>query len=98
MAGGRRKYTREFKVDAIKRVVEDGQPQRQVAADLGISPNTLSSWKRAYLQDPNQAFPGNGRQKSEESELVRLRRELSAARRENEFLKKVAGFFARERK
>jgi transposase len=92
----RRRYSREFKIDAIKRIVEDGQPQSHVARDLGISINTLAGWKRAYLEDTEQAFPGNGRQKPDDAELTRLRREVARLKRENEILKKAAAYFARE--
>lgn len=96
MAATRRKYPREFKVDAVRRVVEDGQSQTHVARDLGIPVNTLAMWKRQYLSDPEQSFPGNGRQKADEAEVTRLRRELARLKRENEILKKAAAYFARE--
>ncbi len=96
MSVTRRRYSREFKIDAIKRIVEDGQPQSHVARDLGISINTLAGWKRAYLEDTAQAFPGNGRQKPDDAELTRLRREVARLKRENEILKKAAAYFARE--
>lgn len=96
MSVTRRRYPREFKIDAIKRVLEDGQPLTHVARDLGISANTLVGWKREYLDDSEQAFPGNGRQKSDDAELTRLRRENARLKRENEILKKAAAYFARE--
>lgn len=96
MAVTRRRFAREYKIDAVKRILEDGQPQSHVARDLGISINTLAGWKRAYLEDTEQAFPGNGRQKTDEAELTRLRRELARLKRENEILKKAAAYFARE--
>jgi len=96
MSAMRRRYPREFKIDAIKRVLEDGQPQGHVARDLGISVNTLAGWKREYLEDAEQAFPGNGRQKPDEAELTRLRRENARLKRENEILKKAAAYFARQ--
>jgi transposase len=52
MSVTRRRYPREFKVDAVRRVVEDGQPQTHVARDLDIPVNTLAMWKRQYLTDP----------------------------------------------
>jgi len=47
MSPTRRSYPREFKIDAVRRVLEDGQPQSHVARDLGVSANTLAGWKRA---------------------------------------------------
>ena len=96
MSVTRRRYPREFKIDAIKRVLEDGQPQAQVARDLGIPANTLAVWKREYLGDAEQSFPGNGRQKPDDAEITRLRREVERLKRENEILKNAAAYFARE--
>jgi len=95
MAGRRNQHTREFKLQAVKRIVEDGQRQSQVAADLGISANTLSTWKKAYQKDAEEAFPGHGRQTTEQAELTRLRREVVRLRREIDILKKATAYFAR---
>lgn len=96
MAGPRRTYSREFKIEAIRRVIEDGIPQTHVARELGISPNTLSSWKREFLADTEHAFPGQGKQKPDDEELTRLRRENARLKRELEILKKAAAYFAKE--
>lgn len=96
MAGSRRTYTREFKIEALRRVIEDGVPQTHVARELGISPNTLSSWKREYQADTEHAFPGHGQQKPDDAELTRLRRENARLKRELEILKKAAAYFAKE--
>jgi len=95
VAGKRSKYPREFKVEAIKRVIEDRVPQAHVARELGISINTLALWKREYLKDPEHSFPGNGKQKPDDAELTRLKRELARAREEIEILKKAAAYFAK---
>lgn len=95
MAVKRKTYPREFKIEAVKRVVEDRVPQAHVARELGISINTLAGWKRAYLEDPEQSFPGNGKQKPDDAELTRVKRELARAREEIEILKKAAAYFAK---
>jgi len=95
MAGKRKKYPREFKIEAIKRMIEDRVPQSHVARELGISVNTLAGWKRAYLEDPEQSFPGNGRQKPEDAELTRLKRENARLKEDLEILKKAAAYFAK---
>lgn len=95
MADKRKKYPREFKIEAVKRVVEDRVPQSHVARELGISINTLAGWKRAFLDDPEQSFPGNGKQKPDDAELTRVKRELARAREEIEILKKAAAYFAK---
>lgn len=96
MSGTRRSCTREFKLEAVRRVVEDGVTQRHVAQELGVSPNTLASWKRQFLDDPEHSFPGHGKQKPDDEERTRLRRENARLRREIEILKKAAAYFARE--
>ena len=95
MTRQRKSYPREFKLDAIKRVLEDKVPQAQVARQLGVSINTLAGWKRAYLDDPEQSFPGHGRQKPDEAELTRLKRENARLKEELEILKKAAAYFAK---
>jgi transposase len=67
-----------------------------VARELGVSVNTLSRWKREYEGDPQESFPGQGRQKLEDAELTRLRRENARLKRELEILKKAAAYFAKE--
>jgi transposase len=91
----RKTYPREFKIEAVKRVIEDRVPQAHVARELGISINTLAGWKRACLDDPEQSFPGNGRQKADDAEKTRLRREIARLREELEILKKAAAYFAK---
>jgi len=96
MAGRRKQYSSELKIEAVKRIVEDGQRQSQVAADLGITVTTLSAWRKAYAQDAAAAFPGHGRQTPEQAELTSLRRENARLKRQVEILKKATAFFANE--
>lgn len=96
MSRGRKQFTREFKLQAVKRIVEDGQRQSQVAADLGITVTTLSAWRKAFAQDAGAAFPGHGKQTPEQAELTALRRENARLKRQVEILKKATAFFASE--
>lgn len=96
MAQERRHFTREFKIEAVRRILEDGQAVSHVARDLGVNANLVGRWKREFLSDQKCSFPGRGYQTSEQEELTRLRRENERLRRENEFLKKTAAFFAKE--
>jgi len=98
VADKRKKYPREFKIEAVKRVVEDRVPQSHVARELGISINTLAGWKRAYLDDPEHTFPGHGRQKPDDAEVTQLKRRLAKALEEIEILKKAAAYFAKHSK
>lgn len=97
MGKSRRKHSREFKVEAVKQVVESGRPLSEVARGLGVNPGLLSRWKADYVASPTSSFPGNGNVNSYEQEIRRLRRELSVAQQERDILKKAALFFAKVR-
>lgn len=92
----RRGFSREFKVEAVRQVVERERTVAEVARDLEISRNVLYRWKRQLTAETDAAFQGNGRLPPEQAELRRLRRELATAREERDFLKKAIAFFAKE--
>ena len=94
--GQRRQFDREFKLEAVRLVVEDGGRLSEVARNLGISAKMLSRWKREYLDDSEHAFRGKGCLRPQDEELRRLKHELSVAREECEILKKVLAIFSRE--
>ena len=75
MARRRRSYTREFKVEAVKLVTEQGYSVAEAARSLGIGENLLRSWKQALEKQADQAFPGNGKFPAIEVELRQLRAE-----------------------
>lgn len=93
----RRTFTREFKLEAVRQVVERGRALAEVARELGIHASLLSVWKRELLADQAEAFPGRGRLKPTEEEYRRLERENRSLRQEIEFLKKTAAYFAKDR-
>ncbi len=95
---GRRTFDRDFKLGAVKMVIEGGKTVRQVSEDLGISQNTLLHWKKKYLSDKQNSFPGKGYQKPEDAEKARLLKELALTREERDILKKAVAFFARYQK
>lgn len=92
----RRKYTKEFKIEAVQLAEESEVPVDEVARELGIHPNTLYKWRREYLADGEAAFPGHGKLKAEDDEVRQLRRELARVRAERDILKKALAFFSRE--
>ena len=94
--GTRRRFTREYKVEAVRLVSQSGVSVAQAARDLGVHPNSLRKWVRDYRADPRQAFPGEGQQKRDDAEVTRLRREVAKLRMERDILKKAAAFFATE--
>jgi transposase len=93
----RRSFPREFKVEAVRQVVEQNRSIAEVARELGISASLLGLWKQQLLADAEQAFPGKGRLKVADEELRRLERENRELRLELEFVKKTAAYFAKER-
>ncbi|HHS49773.1 MAG TPA: transposase [candidate division Zixibacteria bacterium] len=92
----RRRFDREFKIEAVRLVVEEGGRISEVARNLGITANMLSRWKREFLDDPEFAFPSKGRLKPHDEEMRKLRRELAAVKEEREILKKVLAIFSKE--
>ena len=92
----RRKYTREFKVEAVKLVTEQGYSVAEAARSLGVHETVLRSWKQALQSKGNQAFPGQGKLPAIEEELRRLRVENKRLQAERDILKKAAAFFAKE--
>ena len=92
----RKVYSREFKTEAVRLVVERGVTRAQAARELGVHVNVLRTWVQAYRQDPVGAFPGVGRQSPEQAEVTQLRREVARLKMERDILKKAAAFFAQE--
>jgi transposase len=91
-------YSKQFKVDAVKLVIEQGYNVSEAARNLGIHHSSLRRWKKQLDADGNQAFPGKGHMTTEKEELYRLRKENKRLRMEREILKKAAAFFANESK
>ena len=97
MGKSRRKHSREFKLEAVKQVVEQGRSVADVAGGLGVHPSLLQRWKTQLESEGAVAFPGHGKQSEAEEEIRRLRRELSIARQERDILKKAAAYFANDK-
>ena len=87
--GKRRRFSQEFKINAVSMVVDQGRDLVDTAHDLGIRPDMLRKWKRKLESDGQEAFPGSGHLKPEEEELKRLRRENERRRMERDILKKA---------
>jgi transposase len=92
----RRKFTPEFKAEAVKLVTEQGYSVAEAARSLDISETLLRSWKAALQQNGDHAFPGHGNRPALEAELHRLRAENRRLQQERDILKKATAFFARE--
>ena len=92
----RRKFTREFKLEAVKLIKERGVGYAQASQDLGVHQTVLRNWVKDFTGDPQQAFPGHGQQKPEQAEIARLKREVAKLKAERDILKKAAAYFAKE--
>ena len=98
MNNERKKYTPEFKVEAVKLITEQGYKTSEAAQNLGIHPSVLNRWKSQLASEGKNAFPVKGRLSQEKEELQRLRKENQRLRMERDLLKKAAAFFAKESK
>ncbi len=88
----RKKYSPQFKDQALERAAIEGVPQ--VAKDLGLAESLLYSWRAQQKQGGNSLE----NQKLQQAELARLKRENTRLAEENAFLKKAAAYFAKESK
>ncbi len=94
--GMRRRFSREFKLEAVNLVRERGVTIAQAARDLDVHVSVLRAWVTAQREDPVHSFPGHGQQKPEALELTQLRREVARLKMERDILKKAAAYFAKE--
>ncbi len=94
----RKQYSKEFKLDAVSLVIEQGYTQAEVARRLEINANMLSRWVRELSDTDGQAFRGNGKLTPEQEENKRLRAEIKRLEMERDILKKATVFFAKETK
>lgn len=92
----RRKFGREFKIEAVRLVRERGVSVAQAARDLDVHETMLHRWVKQATADPQHAFPGQGQMKPEQIEIDRLRKEVARLKAERDILKKAAAYFARD--
>jgi transposase-like protein len=84
----RDKFTREFKLEAARLIRDRGVSYAQAAQDLKVHPTQLRNWVKAFANDPQHAFPGQGQMKPEQLEIARLKREVIKLKAERDILKK----------
>lgn len=92
----RQKFTKEFKEDAIKLVLEHGYSGSEAGRRLGIHPSNISRWIREFRRDQEDIAEGGATRRELEDEVRRLRKENKRLEMEREILKKAAAFFAKE--
>jgi len=93
----RLRFSREFKLEAVRQLALGRQPAAELARELGVPRNRLYKWReQLQAKGEDTAFPGPGRRRGADAELADLQRENARLREENEILKKAAQYFARE--
>ena len=92
----RKKYSKEFKLDAVSLVLEQGYTRAEAARSLEINAHMLGRWVKESREDDGQAFRGNGKLTPEQEEVRALRTEVKRLQMERDILKKATVFFAKE--
>ena len=94
----RKNYSKEFKLDAVSLVLEQGYTRAEASTNLGLNPNVLGRWVKEFESDDGQAFRGNGKLTPELEEIRKLKARVKRLEMEREILKKATVFFAKETK
>ena len=92
----RKQYSKEFKLDAISLVTDQGYTITEAARSLELNRSVLQRWIKESESDDGQAFRGNGKLTPEQAEIRRLKEENRRLKMEKEILKKATVFFAKE--
>jgi transposase len=92
----RKKYSKEFKLDAVSLVTEQGYMRSEAARSLGINAQMLGRWMKEVGADDGQVFRGNGKLTPEQEEVRKLKAQVKRLEMEKEILKKATVFFAAE--
>ncbi len=94
----RKKYSKEFKLDAVSLVLDQNYSRVEAARSLGLNSNMLGRWVAEHRDEDGQAFRGNGKLTPEQEEIRKLRSQVKNLKMEKEILKKATVFFAKETK
>ena len=92
----RKKYPKEFKLDAISLVLDQGYTRQEAARSLDINANMLGRWIKEQQVDDGKAFRGNGMLTPEQEEIRKLKIQVRKLQMEKDILKKATVFFAKE--
>ena len=92
----RRKYSAEFKREAVALANQPGVTKAQIGRELDINPNMITRWQRELASNGSKAFLGQGVVRDEE--MAALKRELNRVKKERDFLREAATFFASDQK
>ena len=89
-----KKYTKEFKLEAVKLVVDSGLSPSQAAANLGVGQSILGRWVKQFRSNGQESFPGNGKLLPQDEKVKLLEKELKRVTQERDILKKAIAYFA----
>ena len=92
----RRIFTKEFKIEAVELVKQRAGKVTEVADNLGIHPVVLHRWIKELSEDPEYAFPGQGKIKMPDEEVHKLKKELKDLKEERDILKKALAIFSKK--
>jgi transposase len=97
MNGMRRRRTyEEFKLEAVRLVLEEGHSVASVERKLGTGQGVIYNWVHQFTDDPEHPFPGKGNLKPPDKDLYELRKELERVKRERDILKKAVAIFSKD--
>lgn len=94
----RKKYSKQFKLDALQLYENGNKPLAQVERELGITDGLLGKWREDLrsVKNPAEAFPGNGNLPDSQERIRQLERENAQLRQEKEILKKVLAIYSKD--
>lgn len=92
----RRKYSSEFKREAVALANQPGVTKAQIGRELDVNPNMITRWQRELAASGSKAFLGQG--VARDDEVAALKRENNRLRKERDFLREAATFFASDRR
>ena len=92
----KRTYDKEFKIEAVRLVLEEGRSVASVERDLGTGKGVVYNWVKKVVDDPEHAFPGKGNLKPKDKEVRDLKKELERVKRERDILKKAVAIVSKE--
>ena len=91
----RQRFTKEFKLEAVRLATNSNKPKTRIAEELGISDATLYKWCKAYQKSRSEAFQDTG-PTTDQQKFKNLQLELERVKEERDILKKAVVFFAKE--
>lgn len=89
-----KKYSKEFKLEAVKLALEGGLTQSQAASNLGVGQSVLGRWVKQFRSNGQESFPGNGKLLPQDEKVKSLEKELKRVTLERDILKKTIAYFA----